>query len=190
MSRHLWFEQVEEGSIADLKRCLEAGLLHGNLAAEAPAKLTLNNLLQFAQLAQMGLQWLVALSEPDLDKERHVQVSCGQHSALEHGVQRTTDSIAGLQDLERQVRKQAQANRAAQEELSNIRGHEKAMRQQLTAALAEVKRLTASQAGLGEQTSSIPQQPASPTVVQPEEPQPTQPQRVSGFSSRGRCSAL
>ena len=73
---------MEDGNILDLQRCLQAGLLHGNLAAEAPSKLTLTNLLHFAQLAQLGLQYFVAASEPDPEAERRARVRSAAAAGL------------------------------------------------------------------------------------------------------------
>ena len=50
--------QASEGDVGSWQRCLEAGLLDGNLSAEPAGKLTLNNVLQFSKLAQFGLQLL------------------------------------------------------------------------------------------------------------------------------------
>ena len=50
--------QASSCDIDSWQRCLEAGLLDGNLGAEPAGKLTLNNVLQFSKLAQFGLQLL------------------------------------------------------------------------------------------------------------------------------------
>ena len=50
--------QAKDCDVDSWQRCLEAGLLDGNLSAEPPGKLTLNNVLQFSKLAQFGLQLL------------------------------------------------------------------------------------------------------------------------------------
>ena len=61
---------MEEGDLDSLERCMQAGLLHGSLDVEKPEALTLNNLMQFAQLAQLGLQWLHALHAGSGDQVR------------------------------------------------------------------------------------------------------------------------
>ena len=141
--------QVEEGNLVDLQRCLQAGLLHGNLAAEAPSKLTLNNLLHFARLAQLGLQYLQTSSEPDPEAAATVKVrpvcrnwqgGCKQGAEPEtcNATQALKKRVAAQDQT---LQQQQQAMQAAKDKVAEINLRMRPLQQQLFLAEAEIQRL-------------------------------------------------
>ena len=185
---------MEEGNLADLKRCLQAGLLHGNLAAETPSRLTLNNLLQFARLAQLGLQYLhTALDapRPDADAARRIKVPasrCAWPLLCQPWPLRLCRCAQELKTLAKsqadRLRKQDSDVQAAREELRRMTSHSQGLCDQLSRAEAEIANLRRRLKDAGDPDVTMDPVPPTPvTIVNPNLPEVVPAPLIQAFLS-------
>lgn len=172
---------MEETNFEDLARCLEAGLLNGNLSAEPPATLTLNNLLQFAQLSQLGLQWLCSLREQDEDKERKLQVATA--SCLRQQAGRLLPLTSRMvQALTRHAHKYREDFKALAEDHKRVKAREASTQATLAEARAEQQRLQQQLEQVQQQLGQVQHKLAQQSPGEEEVLPPTQPVQPSGPS--------